>query len=40
MPSLAEMIKALGLENIVDINSLTQKDFIDILQAYMALINN
>jgi len=39
MPSLAEMIKALGLEGI-NINDLTQKDFIDILQAYMALINN
>lgn len=39
MPSLAEMIKALGLEGI-NINDLTQKDFIEILQAYMALINN
>ena len=39
MPSLVEMIKALGLEGI-NINDLTQKDFIEILQAYMALINN
>lgn len=39
MPSLAEMIKALGLEGI-NIDDLSQKDFIDILQAYMALINN
>ena len=40
VPNLIEMLKALGLYDKVDINSLTQRDFILILQAYQALINS
>ena len=40
VPSLIEMLKALGLYGKVDINKLTQRDFILILQKYQALLKS